>query len=291
MGHNLYEVPAETGEWYRGRRLNRRSSYWATPANTMGLYRAVQKYGYASLDDMPDEEYYNTAENMAIAKYRQAMHASPYRPMGCSYKQMTIRIANPANPILNEIQYSNIQDVSASFSGGILVNGVPQGVTENGRVGNTTICHSIYITFDVEYKALLSNDYPCVNVRAMLIYDKQTNCTEPTIANILASNGSSPTLMYTDFNSPVNDSQRDRFMKMLDYQRTIDQNSAWSVKFKLYLAPDRAGQSTTYTGIDAMFANVTTGGFYLLVFMDKNQIAPKTPVYITNSEITYRFTE
>jgi len=111
-------------------------------------------------------------------------------------------------------------------------------------------------------------------VRMLIIYDKQTNATAPTVAQILEQ---------TDALSFMNMDNRDRFSVLIDKQIAIDQfggNGSRVVKlFKRSALPTIFNSGTAGT-----VADMTTGSVYLVLL----NIQAGAVVTDTNPDIAFK---
>lgn len=134
-----------------------------------------------------------------------------------------------------------------------LLNGLVPGTGASQRIGKKAVMKSL------QFRCATSGGAPGAVpfqgfVRYLFVYDRQSNATAPTVANILeASIGS----------SMMNMDNRDRFLVLADKQFAIDQNGGnQSSQCKMYR---KINLPTIFNaGTAGTIADITSGSVYLL---------------------------
>ena len=144
-----------------------------------------------------------------------------------------------------------------------LLNGIARGDDINERNGRQVIMKSVQINMVFRPSSTQANQLPTV-VRMMLVYDKQTNATAPTIANILAPPGSEP------WNCAAlrNLEYRDRFIVLKD--DFIPIASATATALQMPYTPHKVFLPinlpvTFNAGDNGTVADIATGSLYLIM--------------------------
>jgi len=145
-----------------------------------------------------------------------------------------------------------------------LVNGLQPGTGASQRIGKKCTMKSIQLRMCIGAGIAGANVFRGM-CRVMFIYDKQTNATAPTVAQILEA---------TTADSPMNMDNRDRFTVLYDRQFAIDQaggnQSAQAKMFKRL-----SHQIIFNAGAAGTVADITTGStYFLIIAQDASVVAP-----------------
>jgi len=165
--------------------------------------------------------------------------------------------------------------------GGILtlLNGIAPGTGASQRIGKKILMKSILFraavggnsgTFTIPFQG---------SVRFLIIQDKQTNATAPTVAQILE---------IATGTSPMNMDNRERFTVLANKSIPIDQSGGHqSGKVSVY---KRLNLPTFFNaGTAGTVADITSGSVYLLLIAEQSLVAPPTldPITTWYSRIRY----
>lgn len=162
-------------------------------------------------------------------------------------------------------------DVSLTLipsTGGVftLLNGVPQGATENDHIGSACLWTSVFLKFSV----ILSPNVPggqSQQLRWMIFQDKQPNMINPTTADLLSNPGipvTSPRQL--DFNR--------RFKILVD--RVVVVTPADSTKFRKYFRNIRV--QTRYFGTGSTIGDISQNSLFLVAWSDE-PVAVDSPIW------------
>lgn len=143
-----------------------------------------------------------------------------------------------------------------------LLNGVAQGVAFTERVGRvmhmTSILLRLFITPDTTTSSQ-SGDF----VRAMIVYDSQSNSAAPAIADILST---------ASFSAPNNLNNRERFLILRDqfFPLTPTNYSAGDIvagdpEVDCLEIAMNLGLDTVFSGTGSTIASIQTGSLFLLL--------------------------
>ena len=94
-----------------------------------------------------------------------------------------------------------------------LLNGIAPGTGASQRIGKKIILRNLLIRCSIGSGNTGANVFRGM-VRVLAVYDKQTNATAPTVADILE---------YQQGVSPMNMNNRDRFVVLFTKQYALDQ--------------------------------------------------------------------
>lgn len=153
------------------------------------------------------------------------------------------------------------------------VNAVTQGTAPSQRIGRKISLKSItingkFVPNNVAAACLATG------VRMMLVYDKQPNVLQPTVANIIAECDAAGAVT-SQFTSRANRDNEQRFSIIKDkiyqlpnlaiagdYSNTLRYIYNWRVNLK--------GRQTTYfqSAAPPTYADITTGSLHLIMFSD-----------------------
>jgi len=159
----------------------------------------------------------------------------------------------------------------------ILLNGIAPGTGASQRIGKKVNIKSIQFRCSIGGAATGVTPFQGF-VRFLWIYDKQTNATTPTVANILEA---------TSGVSPMNMDNRDRFVVISDKQYAIDQSGGHqSGQIKMY---KKLNLTTVFNaGTAGTVADITSGAIYLLHIASSAVSAPtNNPVFTHYNRIRY----
>jgi len=181
------------------------------------------------------------------------------------YKFVDVNLGTTGNP-------TALAAASAtSFS---LLNGLSLGTAAYQRIGNKIAMKSLYWSLafgmnsadsDPATDTALNN----VPVRAMIVYDKQTNGVLPAVADLLSnvSGIGNATARTIDVNSPNNLNNRDRFIVLLDKRFMLQSGGPSSRYIKKY---KRLNTSVAYKSGATVgdVTDITSGGLYFIAWRD-----------------------
>lgn len=167
-----------------------------------------------------------------------------------------------------ELKYVDYTNTGTSFldTGNIfLINGLQPGTGASQRIGKKVIMRSLL------FRVSIAANVPGTivfqgNVRVLIVYDKQTNATAPTVASILET---------TSGVSPMNMDNRDRFVVLMNKTVPIDQSGghqSGQMKFykKLFLPV------IFNNGAAGTVADITSGSVYMVFISEQGLVAPST---------------
>jgi len=144
-----------------------------------------------------------------------------------------------------------------------LINGVAQGTDYNARVGRKLVMKSLFIRFQKEFSTTAPTKP--VNIRVIVVLDKQTNGVLFSNANLLqfvASAGQSLT-------SPINLDNRDRFVIIKDKTLSLNGTAQATCFFKAF---KRLDHEVIYGGTGATVGNITSGSLNIVTITDYSPI-------------------
>lgn len=156
-----------------------------------------------------------------------------------------------------ELKYLDVSGAPQTFTSAgtlVLLNGLVPGTGASQRIGKKIVTKSLLFRGSIGSGDTGGTPFRGM-VRLLWIYDKQSNATAPTVAQILES-----VAAY----SPMNMDNRDRFVVLRDKQYAIDQSGGnQSAQVKLY---KRLMIPTIYNaGVAGTVADITSGSIYLLL--------------------------
>ena len=163
--------------------------------------------------------------------------------------------------------------ISITSSGVLhLLNGLVPGTGASQRIGKKAIMKTL------QFRAAMGGGTTGATpfqgfVRLLWIYDKQSNATAPTVAQILEQ---------TSGSSMMNMDNRDRFTVLADKQFALDQSGGHqSAQCKMF---KRLNHATIFNnGTAGTVADITSGSIYLLVINESVNINTNDPIiYYTN---------
>lgn len=179
-----------------------------------------------------------------------------------------------ANLPLYSLPPSFVEPGVAFTTGMTCINEIGQGAAVNQRVGNKVVIRSI------AHNCILSATATPVlmTVRALLVYDRQTNGTAPTFADILAN-----TAGASGFNAGVNIANRNRFQIIRDTRVTIDDAGNRMAPLKIYA---KGYWPVEYGANAGTIGDIRTGAIYLIMFTA--QFVANVQVYQNETRIRYQ---
>ena len=185
----------------------------------------------------------------------------------------------------------NIATSGASLTVGLspsptiqLLNGLQLGTAAYQRIGNKIAMKSLY--WSLAYSTAATDSTPTTDtalvnipVRAMVVYDKQTNGVLPVLGDLLSAFAGlgNATARTIDVNSPNNLNNRDRFIVLMD-KRFILSNTGPSNRYiKKY---KRLNTSVTYKSGATVgdVTAITSGGLYFITYRDAEMLGTTNPV-------------
>jgi len=157
----------------------------------------------------------------------------------------------------------------------LLINGVSQGTDYNARIGRKILLKSLLVRFTLTPNSGVTNGSVGDIVRIMIVYDSQTNGTQPVVADILQT---------STFDDPINLTNRDRFKILTDKFLTMGAftmtgtpalatGSPQPKYFKIY---KKFNLDVIFGGTGNTVGSVQTGGIFLFIMSLNNQITNLT---------------
>lgn len=163
---------------------------------------------------------------------------------------------------------------SDTFSAGTVLNTCIAGPLATNRIGRKIKMENLFIRWGNTLAATSVGGSP---LRILIVYDRQTNIALPAITSILLTDS---------FYSPMNLSNRDRYLILMDkITAPIAVNGQFSVSGKKFI---------NLRGLEAMYntteggsvADITTGGIYLFVAQNSG-ITVATPNFFSTCRIKF----
>lgn len=150
-----------------------------------------------------------------------------------------------------------------------LLNAVAVGTDYNNRIGRRINIETLNIkVFGFINTGINAN--PGDFYRVMVIYDKQSKGTTPSVGDILQT---------PDFSSPLNLNNRDRFLSLYNNTHSINAYNTMAGSIingdpkptidEIYID---TSLETTYSGPNAIIGNITSGAIYLLTLTANSSI-------------------
>lgn len=143
------------------------------------------------------------------------------------------------------------------FAGITEINLVRQGNTFYQRSGNKIHMRSVSVMF-TPYVATTNG---VINMRWMIVYDKQPNGAFPALTDVLATNDAGT----VTFQSGVNMANRSRFLVIRDRIETFNSALTTSVAIKDFA---RLNLDTEFKGNGGTIGDISTGSLLFLCFVD-----------------------
>lgn len=143
----------------------------------------------------------------------------------------------------------------------ILLNGIAEGTGVSQRVGRKIKMTSVQGRMSVYVSTATTSP----SVRCMIVYDMQTNSTLAGLGDILQ--------VFTagsDFISPYNLNNRDRFRVLWDKTYTVNAVNNERATFKFY---KKLKLDTVYDNTGAIIDDISTGSLLLLFFSSDRTVA------------------
>lgn len=167
-----------------------------------------------------------------------------------------------------ELKYVDKIDVASFSSAGTLylLNGIAPGTGASQRIGKKAIMKTLQFRGSIG-----SGDTGAIPFRGMVrllwIYDKQSNATAPTIAQIFEVSGNGTAFMNMD--------NRDRFVVLADKQYAIDQSGGHqSAQLKMY---KKINLTTIFNaGTAGDVSDITSGSIFLVVINEQASVSVAT---------------
>jgi len=167
-----------------------------------------------------------------------------------------------------ELKYVDYTNTGTAFtdSGNIfIINGLQPGTGASQRIGKKVTMRSLLFRVSIAANAPGAIVFQG-NVRALIVYDKQTNATAPTVANILE---------IASGVSPMNMDNRDRFVVLMNKTVPIDQSGG-----------HQSGQMRFYkklslpvifnNGAAGTVADITSGSVYMVLISEQGLVGAAT---------------
>lgn len=156
--------------------------------------------------------------------------------------------------------------LTAAFATPQLLNGCPQGIGNNERIGRSMQIKS------VQWRGIFSANAPACQHRVVIVYDKQANGAAPIATDVFSIN---------EFTSPLQLANKDRFVIIDDQVTNSSQSSAINASDDSYKKCDL---TTQFSGTGSTIASISTGSIY--AFVANN--ADKTVGAVTTAWIHFR---
>jgi len=181
--------------------------------------------------------------------------------------------------------------VSAYFgvttsTAGLILNGIPQGVGDNSRVGQRVRMFNFTVRGEINFLPTATAITQPDSLRLLIVYDRQTNGVAPPYSNVIA-NITTGTSLNLD---PPNWYERGRYKILRDWVINVPSTSATvaaglitangqpnvphpnSSEFNLHFFKALKGKiDTIYSGTGATAANVNGGGIFVMAQLGSNQ--------------------
>lgn len=159
----------------------------------------------------------------------------------------------------------------------LLLNGLAPGTGASQRIGKKIVNKSIQYRLSLDAGSAGATIFRGF-VRMLIVYDKQSNATAPTVAQILEQVAGS---------SHMNMDNRDRFTVLSDKQFALDQSGGHqSGQTKMY---KKLSLPTIFNaGTAGTVADITSGSIYLLYISENSAgSATNTPLGTFTSRIRF----
>lgn len=154
--------------------------------------------------------------------------------------------------------------LSSAFSTPVLINGIAQGTSPGQHIGRRALMKSLQIRY-IATPGTASN---ISQVRAVLVYDKQTNAATPAVTDIMQS---------SVFTSPIALANKDRFVVLMDEVSPIMPSTSQCVSGSRYM---KMNLPITYNGSTASTVSaIQTGAIWLLVANNSDPIGFTSTFY------------
>lgn len=144
-----------------------------------------------------------------------------------------------------------------AFTGLTEINLVRQGATFYNRIGNKVHMRSVSVFFT----PCVATSNGVINLRWMLVYDKQPNGAFPALTDVLATNDAGT----VEFHSSLNMTNRSRFMILRDKLETFSTVERSSAICKDFV---RLNLDTEFKSNAGTIGDISTGALFLLAFVD-----------------------
>lgn len=211
---------------------------------------------------------------------RKSPYKTPIRTPIKRYAKRTRRAAGAAAIVsLKELKFidsapANDPPLSAAFNTVTILNTCIAGALATNRIGRKIRMENLFLRWGFNMAATSTGGSP---FRILIVYDKQTNTAAPAITSVLLSD---------DFDSPMNLSNRDRFIIVMD-ELTECIGTA--------LQPAIAGKRfVNLKGLEVMYntteggtvADITTGGLFLFV-AQRGSIGTASPNFVSTCRVKF----
>lgn len=212
--------------------------------------------------------------------YNPAYPTMGYRKRGPIKKaRITARVSYGVRPGTKELKFidstpSIDPPLNAGFTAPTILNACIAGPLATNRIGRKIKMESLFIRWGFNLAATSVGGSP---FRILIVYDKQTNAAAPTITNVLLTD---------DIDSPMNLSNRDRFVVIMDkLTPPISVASTFAVQGKKFI--NLKGLETMYNTTEGgTVADVTTGGLFLFA-CQRGTITVASPNFISTVRVKF----
>ena len=140
-----------------------------------------------------------------------------------------------------------VAPLTASFTQPTLINGVATGTDGTTRIGRKILMKSLQIRY------ICGSGYPQSQHRVLIVYDKQANGALPTASTVLDTNS---------FMSPMNLSNSDRFVVLVDDISDSTQSSVLNIAGKRYV---KCNLEAVFSGVTSGIASIASGSIFIMV--------------------------
>lgn len=198
-----------------------------------------------------------------------------YRQRGTPYKRArsNVRVSGYARPAMSRTRAVNVRlgamelkniDLQGGFQPGVgvttgiveLLNGVAQGVTATTRIGRRICMRRVQISYTLNTGTTTVGSS---SWRVIVVYDKQTNATALTAAQVMESD---------QIDSPYNLGNQRRFKILYDKTQSFGTQGPQTTVFKKSIKMKKYVEFNTNTAGNV--GDITTGSLYLIVYQNGN---------------------
>lgn len=166
-----------------------------------------------------------------------------------------------------ELKYIDVNNYTTYAPAGNLnlLNGLAPGTGPSQRIGRKVKFLSMLFRGAISSGATGANVFRGM-VRTLIVFDKQTNATAPTVNDILET---------ADATSPMDMNNRDRFVVLYNKLHAIDQAGGHQSAYVEFYK--KISLSTIFNaGVAGTVADITTGSIYLVVLGANGEAAVPT---------------
>lgn len=235
-----------------------------------GAFAFATSRGYAS----------RVPNSILIARPRRRTYTRTRRPRMSSVKRQSIRTGGWHNPSrggeLKYIDTSIAQNVTfgvATFTAPQLLNGVIQGSDATNRIGRKINLKSIYVRGTWWAGPTSTSGAP---LRVIIFYDKQANAAAPAATDLL---------LASDFTSPNNLNNRDRFVVIADQVlSTISNTGDPTTTMECY---KKINLETLFNSGNAGTIGDITSGSLWIMFAQSGQLGTANGQFVYRARVRF----